>query len=53
MNWSLAIPFALGSIAGLLVGRRMVSHFSGPRIQQAFAVFALLIAIMMLIRLVM
>ena len=52
MNWSLAIPFALGSIAGLLIGRRLVAYFSGPRIQQTFAVFASMIAFMMLIRLV-
>ena len=52
MNWSLAIPFALGSIAGLLIGRRLVAYFSGPRIQQTFAVFASMIAVMMLIRLV-
>ncbi len=52
MNWLIAIPFALGSITGLLVGRQLVKRLSGPRVQQAFAVLALLISIAMLIKLI-
>lgn len=51
MNWSLAWPFSLGSILGLLIGRQLVKSISGPRVQQAFAIFAILIAMTMLIKL--
>ena len=51
MNWSLAWPFSVGSILGLLIGRQLVKSISGPRVQQAFAIFAILIAMTMLIKL--
>jgi uncharacterized membrane protein YfcA len=51
MNWSLALPFATGSIIGLLIGRQLVKSISGPRIQQTFAIFAILVAMAMLIKL--
>jgi uncharacterized membrane protein YfcA len=51
MNWSLALPFAAGSMVGLLIGRQLVKSISGPRVQQAFAIFAILIAMTMLIKL--
>lgn len=51
MNWTVALPFAGGSILGLLLGRRMVKSFSGPRVLQCFSVLALLISIAMLFKL--
>jgi uncharacterized membrane protein YfcA len=51
MNWSLAWPFSVGSVVGLLIGRQLVKTISGPRVQQAFAIFAILIAMTMLIKL--
>ena len=52
MNWSLAVPFACGSVVGLLIGRQAVKSISGPRVQQAFAIFALLIAVVMMLKLI-
>ena len=52
MNWSLALPFAGGSVVGLLIGRQAVKSISGPRVQQAFAIFALLIAVAMMLKLI-
>ena len=52
MNWSLAVPFACGSVVGLLIGRQAVKSISGPRVQQAFAIFALLIAVAMMLKLI-
>jgi uncharacterized protein len=52
MNWSLAVPFACGSVVGLLIGRQAVKSISGPRVQQAFAIFALLISAAMMIKLI-
>jgi uncharacterized membrane protein YfcA len=52
MNWSLAWPFSLGSVLGLLIGRQLVKSISGLRAQQAFAIFAILVAMTMLIKLI-
>jgi hypothetical protein len=37
---------------GLLIGRQAVKSISGPRVQQAFAIFALLISAAMMIKLI-
>ena len=50
MLWHIAIPFASGSLCGLLVGRLFARHIPGARIQQVFAVFALGVAISMFIK---
>ena len=47
MNWVIAIPFALGSMIGLLIGRQLVKNISGPKVQQAFAILALSISVVM------
>jgi len=45
MLWAAALPFAAGSLAGMLGGRGLARHASGARLQQAFAGFAGLVAI--------
>ena len=47
MNWYIAIPFACGALLGMLVGTQIAKRISGPRIQQIFGTFSLLIAISM------
>ena len=51
MNWTIALPFATGSVLGLLLGRRLVKSVSGPRVQQCFSLLALGISVAMLIKL--
>jgi uncharacterized membrane protein YfcA len=48
--WAIALPFAAGAVAGLLVGRLFANRLSGPRLQQGFALLSLAIAAAMLIR---
>ena len=48
LNWSIGIPFAAGAVAGMLVGSVIAKQISGPRIQQAFAVFTFLISLSLL-----
>ena len=48
LNWSIGIPFAAGGIAGMLLGSVIAKQVSGPRIQQAFAIFTFLISISLL-----
>lgn len=52
MNWTLAAPFACGSVVGLLIGRQAVKSISGPRVQQSFAIFALILSVAMMVKLI-
>ncbi len=42
---SLAAPFSIGALTGLLLGREIGKKISGPRLQQIFALLALAVAI--------
>lgn len=48
--WSLAIPFALGSIAIVPLGRRIAVLIQGRRLQQIFAWICILVSLLLLIR---
>jgi len=48
LNWSIGIPFAGGAVAGMLLGSVIARQISGPRIQQAFAIFTFLISLSLL-----
>lgn len=48
LNWSIGIPFAAGAVAGMLLGSFIAKKISGPRIQQAFAIFTFLISLSLL-----
>lgn len=48
LNWSIALPFAAGAVAGMVLGSVIAKQISGPRIQQAFAIFTFLISISLL-----
>jgi uncharacterized membrane protein YfcA len=46
----LAAPFALGALAGLLIGGAVGKKISGPRLQQIFAILTFTIAISLMIK---
>jgi uncharacterized membrane protein YfcA len=48
LNWSIGIPFAAGAVVGMLVGSIIAKQISGPRIQQAFAIFTFFISLSLL-----
>lgn len=48
MEWSVAAPFALGAVSGMLVSRPLAQKISGPRLQQSFAIFAFFVALSMI-----
>ncbi len=48
LNWSIGIPFTGGAIVGMLLGSIIAKQISGPRIQQAFAIFTFLISLSLL-----
>jgi uncharacterized membrane protein YfcA len=44
MQWAIGAPFALGAVAGLLVGRQVSGYLAGPRLQQSFALCGIVAA---------
>jgi len=48
--WAAAGPFALGALAGMFAGRKLAPRIAGPRLQQAFAVIMLLVALGLFIK---
>ena len=52
MNWSIAIPFSGGAMAGMLLGRTFANRFSGPKLQQSFAVMAVFVSVGMIIKVI-
>ena len=52
MNWSIGFPFAGGAVAGMLAGGMFAKHFSGPKLQQSFAVLAFCVAIGMAVKVI-
>lgn len=52
MNWSIATPFAGGAMAGMLLGRTFANRFSGPKLQQSFAVMAIVVSMGMIAKVI-
>jgi len=50
MLWPVAIPFAVGSIVGMLLGSRLAGRVPPRRLKQAFGVMSLLAAAVMVMR---
>nr|WP_302847699.1 TSUP family transporter [Nitrosospira sp. Nsp13] len=42
--WPIAVPFVIGAVAGLLLTGAFAQRFSGPRLQQVFALLAAIVA---------
>jgi uncharacterized membrane protein YfcA len=50
LPWQVAQPFALGAVLALLAGRHLAGKLDAKRLQQAFAWFTLLVALLMMAR---
>lgn len=50
LAWSIALPFAVGALAGMLGGRSLSGRLSGPHLQMAFAVVSTLVAAGMIVK---
>ena len=48
--WSIALPFAIGSVAASLLARVIAERVAGPRLQQGFAVVSAGVAVLLLAR---
>lgn len=51
MNWSIAAPFAVGALVGMVIGFLLSARFSGPRLQQGFSWMALVLALGLVVKL--
>lgn len=50
LDWSIAFPFTFGTLTGMMIGRIFALRLTGPRLQQGFAVIAVIMAAVMLFR---
>jgi uncharacterized protein len=50
LPWTVALPFALGALGGMLAGRQLAQHIAGPKLQKMFSVLLGLVALAMLAR---
>jgi uncharacterized membrane protein YfcA len=50
LRWSVALPFAAGAMLALLAGQQVSKRLNARRLQQAFAWFCVLVALLMLTR---
>lgn len=50
LRWDVALPFASGAVLALLAGQHVASKLNAKSLQQAFAWFSLLVALLMLAR---
>lgn len=48
LNWTIALPFAGGALAGMLGGRALSAHLSGAGLQIGFAAVSVLVAVGMI-----
>ena len=49
-DWLTALPFVIGSLIGMALGRRIAPRIVGPRLQQAFALSMLAVAMLVVWR---
>lgn len=50
LAWDIALPFAGGALAGLLLGQAWAKRLRGPRLQQGFAMLSLLVVASLVVR---
>ena len=50
LNLPIAIPFALGALGGIFIGKALEKRLSGARVQQIFSAFTLLVAISLIFK---
>lgn len=50
MNWSIAIPFASGAVAAMLLVSAFANRFAGPGLQRGFAVLAGCVSVGMIVK---
>ena len=50
LNVAIALPFSVGAIVGLLIGKFLEKKITGAKVQQIFSIFTFLVAISLLLK---
>lgn len=50
LDWSVALPFSLGALAGMTGGRMIASRLAGPHMQKGFGIVSATVAIGMIVK---
>jgi uncharacterized membrane protein YfcA len=50
IDWDIAVPFAAGAVVALLAGRMVAARVAGPLLQQCFAIFSAIVAVLLFAR---
>lgn len=50
LNWTVAVPFSTGALAGMLAGRLLSARLAGPQLQKGFAAVSAAVAIGMIVK---
>jgi len=50
MNWSVAVPFASGATAALMIGQRLAGQLHASHLKQAFAWLCVSVALLMCLK---
>ena len=50
MDWTIALPFSAGALAGMLGGGKLAARLAGPQLQKGFAAISALVAIAMIVK---
>ena len=48
LNWSVATPFSMGALAGMLAGHRISARLAGVQLQKCYATVAATVAVAMI-----
>ncbi|MCL6484207.1 MAG: sulfite exporter TauE/SafE family protein, partial [Janthinobacterium lividum] len=50
LQWTIALPFSGGALAGMIAGRLVAARLSGSLLQKGFAIVSALVAVALLIK---
>lgn len=50
LNWSTAIPFSVGALAGMIGGRSIAARLAGPQLQRGFAIVSAIVAVGLIVK---
>jgi uncharacterized membrane protein YfcA len=47
---AIALPFSVGALVGLLIGKFLEKKITGARVQQIFSIFTFIVAISLIVK---
>jgi uncharacterized membrane protein YfcA len=50
LQWTVAIPFSIGALVGMVCGRLIAARLAGPHLQKGFAAVSMVVAVALLVK---